>query len=49
LHVVEDLQYSLHLIVLSGNQVLEIDGFVSVGVVGLAVALSVPCVHHLTG
>jgi hypothetical protein len=49
LHVVEGLQYSLHQIVLSDDQLLEIDGIVGVGVVGLTVALIVPCVHHLTG
>jgi hypothetical protein len=49
LHVVEGLQYSLHQIVLGGNQLLEIDGVVGVGVAGLAIALAVPCVHHLTG
>jgi hypothetical protein len=48
LHV-EGLQYSLHQIVLRGNQLLEIDGVVGVGVAGLAIALVVPCVHHLTG
>jgi hypothetical protein len=48
LHV-EGLQYSLHQIVLSGNQLLEIDGVVGIGVAGLAIALVVPCVHHLTG
>jgi hypothetical protein len=39
--------YNLHQIVLSGNQLLEIDGVV--GVVGLAVALTITCVHHVTG
>jgi hypothetical protein len=38
LHVVESMNYNLHQIVLSGNQVLEIDGVVGVGVVRLAVA-----------
>jgi hypothetical protein len=49
LHVVEDLQYSLHQIVLGGNQLLKIDGVIGVGVVGLAIALALPCVHHLMG
>jgi glycerol-3-phosphate dehydrogenase len=32
------------------NQLLEIDGVViGGGVAGLAIALVVPCVHHLTG
>jgi hypothetical protein len=48
-HVNESLQYNLHQIVLSGNQLLKIDGVVGVGVIGLAAALIVPCVHHLTG
>jgi hypothetical protein len=49
LHVVEGLQYSLHRIVLAGNELLEIDGVVVGGVAGLVIALPVPCVHHLTG
>jgi hypothetical protein len=49
LHVVESLQYSLHQIVLSGNQLLKIDGVASVGVNGLVAALIVPWVHHLMG
>jgi hypothetical protein len=49
LYVVESLQYSLHQFVLGGNQLLEIDGVVGVGVVGLAIALTVPCIHHLIG
>jgi hypothetical protein len=49
LHVVEGLQYNLHQIVLGGNQQLKIDGVVVVGVAGLAIALDLPCVHHLTG
>jgi hypothetical protein len=36
--------------VLSGDQLLEIDGvIVVVGVARLAIALVVPRVHHLTG
>jgi hypothetical protein len=49
LHVVEGLQCNLHQIVLGGNQLLEIDGVVGVGVARLAIVLAVPCVHHLTG
>jgi hypothetical protein len=49
LHVVDSLQYNLHQVVLSGNQLLVIDGVIGVGVVSLAVAHMVPCVHHLTG
>jgi hypothetical protein len=48
---VEGLQYSLHQLILHSNQLLEVDGVVGVVVAaaGLAVALVVPCVHHLTG
>jgi hypothetical protein len=50
LHVVEGLYYSLHQIVLSGDQLLDVDGvIVGGGVAGLAIALDVPCVDHLTG
>jgi hypothetical protein len=49
LHVVKGLQYILHQIVLGGNQLLEIDGVVVVGVTRLAIALVISCVHHLTG
>jgi hypothetical protein len=50
LHVVEGLQYSLHQLVLNGNQLLEVDGVLVVrGVARLAIALAVPRVHHLTG
>jgi hypothetical protein len=49
LHVVECLQYNLHQVVLGGNQLLEVDGIVVGGVVGLAIALAVPSVHHVTG
>jgi hypothetical protein len=50
LHVVEGLQYNLHQMVMNGNQMLDIDGVVvGGGVVGLAIALAVPCVHHLIG
>jgi hypothetical protein len=49
LHVVKGLQYKLHQIILGGDQLLEIDGVVVGGVAGLAIALAVPCVHHLIG
>jgi hypothetical protein len=49
LHIVEGLQYILHQIILGGNQLLKIDGVVGVGVAGLAIALVVPCVHHIIG
>jgi hypothetical protein len=49
LQVDEGLQYNLHQLVLCSNQLLEVDGVIGVVVVaaGLAVALVVPCVHHL--
>jgi hypothetical protein len=52
LQVVEGLQYNLHQLILHSNQLLEDDrviGVVVVVVAGLAVALVVPCVLHLTG
>jgi hypothetical protein len=52
LQVVEGLQYNLHQLILCSNQLLEDDrviGVVVVVVAGLAVALVVPCVLHLTG
>jgi hypothetical protein len=51
LQVADGLQYSLHQLVLHSNKLLVVDGVVGVVVViaGLAVALVVPCVHHLTG
>jgi hypothetical protein len=49
LHVVEGLQHNLQQIVLDDHQLLEVDGVVVVGVARLAVALDVPCVHHLIG
>jgi hypothetical protein len=49
LHVVEGLQYSLHQIILGGNQLVEIDGVIGIGVTELAIALAVPYVHHLIG
>jgi hypothetical protein len=44
LHVVEGLQHDLHQLVLGGEQLLQ---FSIVVVAGLAIALAVPCVHHL--
>jgi hypothetical protein len=43
LHVVE----GLHQLVLGGEQLLQVS-IVVVAVAGLAIALAVPCVHHLT-
>jgi hypothetical protein len=49
LHIVEGLQYSLHLLILCGDQLFEVDIVVRVVVVvtGLAIALAIPCVHRL--
>jgi hypothetical protein len=52
LQVVEGLQYNLHQLILHSNQLLKVDRVVGVVVAvaaGLAIALVVPCVHHLTG
>jgi hypothetical protein len=48
IHVVEGLQYNLHQLVQSGNQLLNVDGVVvgGGGVAGLAIALAIPYVHH---
>jgi uncharacterized membrane protein len=47
---VEGLQYNLRQMILRSNQLLEVDVVIGVVVVsGLAVALVVLCVHHLTG
>jgi hypothetical protein len=49
LHVVEGLQHGLHQLVLGGEQLLQVSiAVVAVVVAGLAIALVVPCVHHLT-
>jgi uncharacterized membrane protein YhaH (DUF805 family) len=50
LHVVEGLQHGLHQLVLGGEQLLQVSIVVVAVVVvaGLAIALSVPCVHRLT-
>jgi hypothetical protein len=51
LHVVEGLQHGLHQLVLGGEQLFKVSIVVVAVVVivaGLAIALVVPCVHHLT-
>jgi hypothetical protein len=45
LHVVEGLQHGLHQLVLGGEQLLQVSIVIVVG--GLAIALAVPCVHHM--
>jgi hypothetical protein len=49
LHIIEGLQHGLHKLILSGNQLFEVDVVFGVVVVvaGLAIALTIPCVHHL--
>jgi hypothetical protein len=49
LHIIEDLQHSLHKLILCGDQLFEVDIVVGVVVVvaGLAIALAIPYVHHL--
>jgi hypothetical protein len=45
LHVVEGLQHCLHQLVLGVEQLFKVS--IVVVVAGLAIALAVPCVHHL--
>jgi hypothetical protein len=49
LHIIEALQHSLHKLILGCDQLFEVDTVVGVIVVaaGLAIALAIPCVHHL--
>jgi hypothetical protein len=51
LHIVEGLQHCLHNLVLGGDQLFKVNIVVGVVVVvvvaGLAIALAIPCVHHL--
>jgi hypothetical protein len=49
LYIIEGLQHSLHKLILGGDQLFEVDIIVGVVVVvvGLAIALPIPCVHHL--
>jgi hypothetical protein len=48
-HIIEGLQHDLHKLILGGNQLFEVDIVVGVVIVvaGLAIALAIPCVHHL--
>jgi hypothetical protein len=45
----EGLQHILHKLILGGDQLFEVDIVVGVvvGAAGLAIALAIPCVHHL--
>jgi hypothetical protein len=49
LHIIEGLQHGLHKLILGGDQLFKVDIVVGVVVVaaGLAIALAIPCVHHL--
>jgi hypothetical protein len=44
---VEVLATGEHKLILGGNQLFKVDIVVGVVVVGLAIALAIPCVHHL--
>jgi hypothetical protein len=47
-HIIEGLQHGLHKLILGGDQLFEVDIVVGVVVVAvLAIALAIPCVHHL--
>jgi hypothetical protein len=47
LHIVEGLQHIFHKLILGGDQLFEVDIIVGVVIAGLAIALAIPCVHHL--
>jgi hypothetical protein len=47
LHAVEGLHHGLHQLGLGGEQLLLVSVVVVVVVLRLAIALAVPCVHHL--
>jgi hypothetical protein len=50
LHIVEGLQHSMHKLILGGDQLFLDDivvGVVVLVVAGPAIALVVPCVHHM--
>jgi hypothetical protein len=50
LRIIEGLQHDLHKLILGGDQLFEVDivvGVVVVVVGGLAIALAIPCIHHL--
>jgi hypothetical protein len=49
LHIIEGLQHCLHQLVLGVEQLFKVSivGVVVVIAAGLAIALDVPCVHHL--
>jgi hypothetical protein len=49
LHIIEGLQHGLHKLILGGDQLFKVDIVVGVIVIvaRLAIALVIPCVHHL--
>jgi hypothetical protein len=49
LYIAEGQQHCLHQLVLGGDQLFKVNIAVGVVVVvaGLAIALAIPCVHHL--
>jgi hypothetical protein len=50
LYNAEGLQHCMHQLVLGGDQLFKVNiavGVVVVVVAGLAIALAIPCVHHL--
>jgi hypothetical protein len=50
LQLVESLEHILHKLIMSGYELLHLRvvvGIASLVVVGLTIALIVPCVHHL--
>jgi hypothetical protein len=47
LHIVESLQHCLHQLVLGGDWLFKVSIVIGVVVAGLAIALAIPCVHHL--
>jgi hypothetical protein len=47
LRIIEGLQHGLHKLILCGDQLFEVDIVVGVVVGRLAIALAIPCIHHL--
>jgi hypothetical protein len=47
LHIIKGLQHCLHQLVLGVEQLFKVSIVGVVVVAGLAIALTVPCVHHL--
>jgi hypothetical protein len=48
-NIIDGLHHGLHKLILFGDQLFEVDIVVGVAVVvaRLAIALAIPCVHHL--